>query len=597
MNESFVKRETSLVKREASESGTRDVSRFTFHASRVSRTTLAACLSILLLASGLFACGGPGGSSDLAGVAAESTSSSVHLTAAEVQTLIAQAATQAQALGFPVTIAVVDHEGTVLGVLQMAGATTSTTIAGGGTGGLEGLNQGSSGGLVSAANAAISKAGTAAFFSTQGNAFSTRSASFIVQAHFPPNVNPSPGGPLFGVQFSQLRCSDVNRTSHPASTHNLPLGLSADPGGLPIYKNGTAVGGIGVEGDGLYTFDPDSSDDDRSSEEVIAAAGTLGFSAPGGIRGNQILVDGMRIPFANAEPPGSQTTTAYATFAAAGVEVTVPQASPATGFSVATMGGVLGTMDANFPIIAGTDGGLTIPDVTQLLGQAARQAEGTRAAIRVPLGSRARVSITVVDTNGVILGIFRTTDAPVFGFDVSAQKARTANFFTHASAAGDLTAAGFTAYVAAMANDGLALNGSVALTDRAVGFLSQPMYPPGASQPFSHGPLSKPLGQWSVFNTGLQLDLVAGQLGAVGSCTTVAKLPNGMQLFPGSVPLFKNGIHVGAIGVSGDGVDQDDLVSGAGSAGFEAPVGLRSDRVVVRGTPLPFEVFPRHPNL
>jgi uncharacterized protein GlcG (DUF336 family) len=34
-----------------------------------------------------------------------------------------------------------------------------------------------------------------------------------------------------------------------------------------------------------------------------------------------------------------------------------------------------------------------------------------------------------------------------------------------------------------------------------------------------------------------------------------------MQIFPGSVPLYKNGVLVGGIGVSGDGVDQDDLVS------------------------------------
>lgn len=553
----------------------------------------------------LTGCGGEGGSPSTAGVAAESTSSSVHLTAAEVQTIIAQAATQATTSGLPVTIAVVDHEGTVLGVLQMAGANANTTISGGGTGGLEGL----SGGLVTAANAAVSKAGTAAFFSTQGNAFTTRSASFIVQAHFPPQVNPSPGGPLFGVQFSQLRCSDVSRTGHGATTANLPLGLSADPGGLPLYKNGTAVGGIGVEGDGLYTFDPDASDNDQSTEEIIAAAGTLGFSAPAGIRGDNILVDGMRIQFANAEPPSSQTTTPYATFAGevGALEIVAPSASPATGFVAATtaFSSIPGTVDPGISVVAGTTpgvGGLTVTDVNTIIDQAARQAEATRAAIRLPLGSKARVSITVVDTSGNVLGMFRTVDAPIFGFDVSAQKARTANFFTSATAGAELTAADpvLAAYVTAAAADALALDGSIAFPDRAVGFLSQPIYPPGASQPFSNGPFSKPLGQWSIFNTGLQLDLILFPTNRIvnpGACTGITKLRNGIQIFPGSVPLFKNGVHVGAVGISGDGVDQDDIIAHMGSVGFEAPPLIRSDRVIVRGTPLPFTVFPRHPNL
>src|SRR5205085_6060580 len=97
--------------------------------------------------------------------------------------------------------------------------------------------------------AAISKAVTGSFLSSQGHAFSTRTASFIVQEHFPPGVNFQSSGPLFGVHFSQLLCSDVNPKAL--------LGLCADPGGLPLYKNGLEVGGVGIEGDGHYTLDPD----------------------------------------------------------------------------------------------------------------------------------------------------------------------------------------------------------------------------------------------------------------------------------------------------------------------------------------------------
>src|SRR3546814_2576642 len=57
-----------------------------------------------------------------------------------------------------------------------------------------------------------------------------------------------------------------------------PLGLAADPGGLPLYKNGVLVGGIGVMGDGVYGSDPNILDVDNDPEEFIALAGTRGRS-------------------------------------------------------------------------------------------------------------------------------------------------------------------------------------------------------------------------------------------------------------------------------------------------------------------------------
>ena len=84
----------------------------------------------------------------------------------------------------------------------------------------------------------------------EGNAFTTRTASQIVQEHFNPREAQQPAGPLFGVQFSQLTCSDVTpqrRRRGTSARKRSPLGLSADPGGMPLYKNGTLVGGIGVD--------------------------------------------------------------------------------------------------------------------------------------------------------------------------------------------------------------------------------------------------------------------------------------------------------------------------------------------------------------
>ncbi|HEY2846265.1 MAG TPA: heme-binding protein, partial [Pyrinomonadaceae bacterium] len=171
------------------------------------------------------------------------------LTLADVQTIIAQAASKAVAMGKPVTISVTDKEGNLLGTFQMTGAPTTTLIRSVGHAGqgLENLS-------VPSTAAAYSKAGTGALLSSGGNAFTTRTASFIIEEHFPAGVDNSAGGPLYGVQFSQLPCSDV-------AVAGLPLGLAGDPGGLPLYKNGVAVGGIGIEGDGLYTVDRNPADD------------------------------------------------------------------------------------------------------------------------------------------------------------------------------------------------------------------------------------------------------------------------------------------------------------------------------------------------
>jgi uncharacterized protein GlcG (DUF336 family) len=263
-----------------------------------------------------------------------------------------------------------------------------------------------------------------------------------------------------------------------------------------------------------------------------------------------------------------------------------------------------------FPFIGGSV--LSKSDVTTIIVQAARQAFITRAAIRQPENSAAEVNITVCDVDGKILGIFSTIDAPIFGFDVSAQKARTAAFFSSSIAGARLRSAGFGSYVDAAANDGVKNDGSVAFSDRANGFLSRPFYPDGINDT-ENGPFAKPFGQWSPFNVGLQLDLVldeyfgnvlrglGGNAAALTNaltapCPSIPNIANGIQIFPGSVPLFKNGRLAGAIGISGDGVDQDDLISAMGSAGFEAPADIRSDRLFVRGIRLPYVKFPRHPN-
>src|SRR5690606_31617234 len=132
----------------------------------------------------------------------------------------------------------------VLGVFQMNGAPATALVTSG-----RGVATGLEGAAVPSTLAAIAKAITGAYLSSSGNAFSTRTASQIVQEHFNPGEFGQPGGPLFGVQFSQLPCSDFSARFDSGTgpgPHRSPLGLSADPGGFPLYKDGTPVGGIGI---------------------------------------------------------------------------------------------------------------------------------------------------------------------------------------------------------------------------------------------------------------------------------------------------------------------------------------------------------------
>ncbi|MBD0327323.1 MAG: heme-binding protein, partial [Pyrinomonadaceae bacterium] len=232
-----------------------------------------------------------------------------NLTVDDVRTLISQAVSAAVALNKRVAVTVTDKEGNTLASFVMTGTTTNTVVRGGGGPpnqmpdpfgrvpvGLEGTT-------LPPFIFATSKAGTASLFGTQGNAFTTRTASFIIQEHFPPGVDNQPGGPLYGVQYSSLLCSDINA--------KLPVGLSGDPGGMPVYKNGVHAGGIGIEGDGLYTIDKDPSDFDVPFEEVIAVSAVRGYETPSLIRGDNILVNGIRLPFVNVAQPIAPPTTPF----------------------------------------------------------------------------------------------------------------------------------------------------------------------------------------------------------------------------------------------------------------------------------------------
>jgi uncharacterized protein GlcG (DUF336 family) len=545
------------------------------------------------------------------------------LTAAEVGQIVAQAVGEAQARGVPSVISVVDRVGNVLAVYRMTGAPATAAIPRAASG----ANLDAQGVSFPAELGAIAKAITGAYLSSAGNAFSPRTASFIIQEHFPkaPNTVGLESGPLFGVQFSSLPCSDlVRRFGADASTgpKRSPLGLAGDPGGVPLYKNGVVVGGIGVMGDGDYSVDPNAIDHDQSDEEYVALAGSTGFEAPDSIRANRVSIDGTLLDFIEAvranlqsnpsAPPALAGTGAYVAvrgyFAGAPIAGT-PYGNAASGYRQATAaertaGTAINHPDAfilvdtnnqnRYPLRAGTDAGdvaqpLTQAEVKAVLEEAFVVMSRARGAIRQPLDSRMQATISVVDTRGAALGIVRSPDAPVFGTDVSLQKARTAAFFSGSFAANELGASsspdvsGFVAAFRSFLNDQTALTGKTAFAERPIGLLARPYFPDGQIGT-PNGPLSRPIQDFSPFSTGLQSALIIGNIGqhlgfvqdttgtAVDTPTHCSAVPdvgatgtnrlaNGIQIFPGGVPIYRGNTLIGAVGVSGDGIDQDDMVS------------------------------------
>lgn len=606
------------------------------------------------------------------------------LLASDIRSVIAKGVHQASALNAVATIAVVDRVGNVLAVYRMDGDNPDVRVATTGPdesaidGGLEGIRLPAAVG--GDALAAIAKAVTGAYLSSSdGNAFTTRTANQIVQEHFNPGEFNQPSGPLFGVQFSQLACSDFTLAFDGGmpgpGPKRSPLGLSADPGGFPLYKDETLVGGVGVMADGRYGIDANILDFDRDVDEMIALAATFGFSPKPDIRSSRITVEGKTLRFADVEfaqlPADPAAAPAFSTLGPGdGALIPVPGYTdgmiqegtvfghPQSGVRAAAGDQFPGrdafvfvdAADTNrYPPRAGTDASaLTAEEVRVILDEALGVANQARAQIRRPLGSQARVTVSVVDSNGTVLGMARNRDAPVFGSDVSLQKARTAALVSSPGAADFLNAiAEPTVYLDAdlnprrlvaipdyvtAAKDFIgpgALSDGTAFSDRAGGNLSRPFFPDGLVDR-EPGPFSKPEGEWSVFSTGMQLDLVMnGIVQHVGfaaglfpddtpnNCIGVAlgdgvsnapgaNIANGIQIFPGSVPIYRGETLVGGIGVSGDGIDQDDMIAilgvdrAAGRLGGainNAPPHMRADRLKPRGVRLRYVQCPFSPFL
>jgi uncharacterized protein GlcG (DUF336 family) len=507
------------------------------------------------------------------------------LTADDVNRIVARCVAFSKRVpGRPkLAIAVVDTEGNSLGVFRMDGLPADPAARD------------------DAVCAALAKAGTGSYFSSDQQTFSTRTAEFIIQDHFPAGVRFTPAGPLYGVEFSSIATSDVNRIFYPP----LPSARAAaspppeaetrvrgDLGGVGLYKNGRRVGGLGVDdGDAAKRVSippavfpgPDCRKDyrltfrnlerGRALEEIVLAA-ARGWLAPRDIRSDRILVGGIRLDYSRGSPLGPVEAPPAPSPSDGTWDPDYPPRDAASvpsrfeDFTLDPPAGATpeaqsfkGQVPLAFPVRDSTDGNLSAADVSRVLWQGAQRANVTRAGIRRPIGLAMQCWICVTDTNGELLGAFRMgkpmnatlpADSTLFSFDVAAQKARTAAFFSDERAA---------------------------FTSRAVGLYSQAFYPAG-QEGAGRGPLFQ-------LQDGITVALLGGVFGlprdpASGGTTLpadLAKIRNGITIFPGGVPLYRAGRVVGGVGVSGDGVDQDDICADFASRGFGAPADIRCDAI------------------
>ncbi len=425
-------------------------------------------------------------------------------------------------------------------------------------------------------------------------------------------------------------------------------GIATLPGGIPIYKNELVggkvikhlVGGIGVFFPGKTGFASEENSSlsttyDRTKPDRTTEAEWIAFAAVGGASDLRVgalndapaLPPEIYIPFASNSRidlvgitldvfgPGGATAGPKSV---AKVGTLVGRGSIADGSNLVIAPGpdnMIGTGDDIFTrdgqLAAdgwlvmphdSADGTLTAADVTKIINQGIAQANVTRAAIRLPIGQRTKMVFSVTDKDGNVLGLYRMPDATVFSEDVAVAKARNVAYYANAAQLQPI--------------DKLAgIPAGTAFTNRTFRYITLPRFPEGIDG-------TRP-GPFSILNDGhvdpktgktVGTTLLASDYKSVQgydafnpgtnfrNTSTLPQNQNGIVFFPGSAPLYKKitGFAtlqlVGGFGVSGDGVDQDDVVTTAGQAGYTVPSAIkRADQVFYQGVRLPYQKFNRNP--
>lgn len=474
---------------------------------------------------------------------------------ADVQKIVQAAVNSVNA---DMVVAVVDRAGFVLGVFRTQNAPA--------------MALGNFGQMLDANNVAVALARTGAFFSNDQAPLSSRTVRFISGIHFPPGVVNQPTAALYGIENTNRGCTLVSSAPFQSQIPpSLALGggfgpgiltgkadamdsnpLAVNPGGVPIFYQNVVVGGVGVV---------TSSGDVNVAEYAAFAGSTTPRTGPSDSFGptpaspGAVSIGGVTLPFVTQT--SLPTNVSAGPVAGAGTYLVAPANSPGQP----PEGDLI-------PPMAGPLGGLSTTDVQTILDNAEATADQTRAAIRLPIGARARMVIAVADLDGTIIGLRRMQDSTVFSIDVAASKARNMVYFnSSARATADLNQVPM----------------GTAVTNRTISFGAQPLFPPGIDG-------STPGPFFSIYLQDLANPCTQGMQPGPPNVNK-----SGIVFFPGSAGLYRNGTLVGGLGVSGDGVDQDDYVTSGGTKGFEAPTNIRADQISISGVRLPYFKFPRNP--
>jgi len=518
------------------------------------------------------------------------------LTAMEVESVLLETA---KVFNTPYTIAVTNREGVVLGVFEKTGAPPTTTslinfkfrLDGGGNEVLSPPEP--------TPDVAIGLARTASFFSNNQAPLSSRTVRFISGIHFPPGIKNTPNAALYGIENTNRGCF-LSSDYLPGKEIPQPRRLNGDPGigivtgkrdvynsvphpdivnsgGVPIYRGQTVIGGVGVAG-------LDALGDDDLAIKVAEFAAVQGIiqSQGGAILPvpnplpppTEVFIDGIRLPFVGENL--EQRANILAGVRPFGAPAPHPGATGA--FLIPAVGSPTPDAPQGWLVTPQASATLTASEVETIILNSIRRANKTRAAIRLSPGQPAKMVIAVGDLDGNILGLYRMPDATIFSIDVAATKSRNAVYFSS---------------VAVDPADLPGVPPGTAVTARTLSFGAQPLFPAGIGAQPNFPPTPLDVSREGPFFRSIFIPDV------FNPCTQGRQPVNpnqsGIVFFPGSTPLYKNGALVGGLGISGDGVEQDDYVTDAGWRGFEAPEEIRADRVFIDGVRLPYFKYPRNP--
>ena len=419
-------------------------------------------------------------------------------------------------------------------------------------------------------------------------------------------------------------------------------GIATLPGGIPIYKNNTIVGGIGVFFPGKtgmateensYLNDAgffDSQKPDRSLEAEYIAFVAVGGIPSGNLATAGPVGDAPALPGTTEKKPNSSSIFGLPSGRIDLVGITLPLFGGqgllgtenllnegarlplgAVNGDNAIVNKQGGTIIAGQPLAGGWlakpidaaagAGDLKASDVVNLVDRSITQANITRSAIRLPLSSTAKMTIAASDNKGNVLGIYRMPDSTFFSIDVAVAKARNVAYYANPNEI--------------QPSDQIkGIPKGVGFTNRSFRYLALPFFPEGINT-YQSGPfsiLNSPNTARNGKNQGPPMPASAyDNVQAVAAFYPSKNFQdksdianqNGVIFFPGSQPLYSTNAALGTtrlaggFGISGDGVDQDDVVTYTGAVGYQSLVkqAPRADQFSVRGVRIPYMKFNRQP--